>query len=84
MPAMAQSTRREGIRYCGKRFGVAQAECEMIGGVKYHIHRWCPYTGYGEIVVGSDIAKNRLMRLAILALGVTPWALVIVIDGVPK
>jgi hypothetical protein len=61
----------------------AQAECEMIGGAKYHIHRWCPYTGYGEIVVGSDIAKNRLMRLAMLALGVTPWALVIVIPGVP-
>ena len=62
----------------------AQAECEMIDGAKCHIHRWCPYTGYGEIVVGSDIAKNRLMRLAILALGVTPWALVIVIAGVPK
>jgi hypothetical protein len=55
----------------------------MIGGAKYHIHRWCPYTGYGEIVVGSDIAKNRLMRLAMLALGVTPWALVIVIPGAP-
>ena len=62
----------------------AQAECEMIGGAKYHIHRWCPYTGYGEIAVGSDIAKNRLMRLATLALGVTPWALVIVIAGMPK
>ena len=61
----------------------AQAECEMIGGVKYHIHRWCPYTGYGEIVVGSDIAKNRIMRLDMIALGVTPWALVIVIPGVP-
>ena len=55
----------------------------MIGGAKYHIHRWCSYTGYGEIVVGSDIAKNRLMHLAMLALGVTPWALVSVIPGAP-
>jgi hypothetical protein len=62
----------------------AQAECEMIGGAKYHIHRWCPYTGYAEIVVGSGVPKNRLMRLAMLALGVTPWALLIVIAGVPK
>jgi hypothetical protein len=61
----------------------ARAECEMIGGAKYHIHRWCSYTGYGEIVVGSDIAKNRLMHLAMLALGVTPWALVSVIPGAP-
>lgn len=42
------------------------------------------YTGYAEIVVGSDVPKNRLMRLAMLALGATPWALVIVIVGVPK
>ena len=41
---------------------------------------WCA----GEIVVGSDVPKNRLMRLAVLALGATPWALVIVIVGVPK
>jgi hypothetical protein len=56
----------------------------MIGGARYHIHRWCPYTGYAEIVVGSDVPKNRLMRLAMLALGATPWTLVIVIAGVPK
>ena len=36
----------------------AQAECEMIGGVKYHIHRWCPYSGYAEIVVGPDVPKT--------------------------
>ena len=59
----------------------AQAECEMIGGVKYHIHRWCPYTGYAEIVVGSDGPKT-LMHLAVLALGATLWAVVIVIAGV--
>jgi hypothetical protein len=62
----------------------ARVECKMIGGAKYHIHRWCPYTGYAEIIVGSDVPKNRLMRLAIFALGVTPWALVIVIAGVAK
>jgi hypothetical protein len=36
----------------------------MIGGAKYDIHRWCPYTGYAELVV----PKNRLIRLAMLAL----------------
>jgi hypothetical protein len=67
MPAMAQSTRQAGIRHCRKRFGVRDDRR-----AKYHIQRWCPYTGYGEIVVGSDIAKNRLMRLAIVVLGLTP------------
>jgi hypothetical protein len=62
----------------------AQAECKTIGGAKYYIHRWCPYTGYAEIVVGPDVPKNRLVRFVMLALGVTPWALVIVIAGVPK
>jgi hypothetical protein len=56
----------------------------MIGGAKYYIHKWCPYTGYAEIVVASDVPKSRLMRLAMLALGATPWTLVIVIAGVPK
>jgi hypothetical protein len=49
---------------------------------EYHIHRWCPYTGYAEIVVGSDVPKTRLMHLAVLALGATLWAVVIVIAGV--
>jgi hypothetical protein len=62
----------------------AQAECKTIGRVKYRIHRWCPYAGYAELVVGSDVPKNRLLRLAMLALGVTPRALVIAIAGVPK
>lgn len=57
----------------------AQAHCEMIGGAEYHIHRWCPYTGYAEIVVGSDIPKTRLMRLAVLTLGATLWAVVVIV-----
>ena len=68
----------------GQAIRGAQAECKIIGRAKYYIHRWCPYTGYAEIVVRSDVPKNRLMRLAMLALGATPWALVIVIVGVPK
>ena len=84
---------RDGAEYTGGGYPTlrqavrgAQAECKAIGGAKYSIHRWCPYTGYAEIVVGSDVPKNRLMRLAMLALGATPWALVIVIVivGVPK
>jgi hypothetical protein len=82
---------RDGAEYTGGGYPTlrqairgAQAECKTIGGAKYSIHRWCPYTGYAEIVVGSDVPKNRLMRLAMLALGATPWALVIVIVGVPK
>jgi hypothetical protein len=49
----------------------AQAKCKIIDGAEYQIHRWCPYTGYAEIVVGSDIPKSRLMRLAMLAIGAT-------------
>ena len=60
----------------------AQAEFKMTSEAKYHIHRWCPYTGDAEIVVGSDVPKNRLMRLAMLALGATRRALVMVIAGV--
>ena len=83
---------RDGAEYTGGGYPTlrgqairgAQAECKIIGGAKYYIHRWCPYTGYAEIVVRSDVPKNRLMRLAMLALGATPWALVIVIVGVPK
>jgi hypothetical protein len=82
---------RDGAEYTGGGYPTlrqairgAQAECERIGGAKYHIHRWCPYTGYAKIVVGSDVPKNLLMRLAMRALGATPWALVIVIAGVPK
>jgi hypothetical protein len=60
----------------------ARAECKMIGGTRYCIHRWCPYTGYAEFVVGSDVPKSRLTRLAKLALGVTSW--LIVIAGVPQ
>ena len=82
---------RDGAEYTGGGYPTlrqairgAQAECKIIGGAKYYIHRWCPYTGYAEIVVRSDDPKNRLMRLALLALGATPWAFVIVIVGVPK
>jgi len=82
---------RDGAEYTGGGYPTlrqairgVQAECKTIGGAKYYIHRWCPYTGYAEIVVGSDIPKNRLMRLAMLALGVTPRALVVAIAGVPK
>jgi len=82
---------RDGAEYTGGGYPTlrqairgAQAECKIIGGAKYYIHRWCPCTGYAEIVVRSDVPKNRLMRLAMLALGATPWALVIVIVGVPK
>jgi hypothetical protein len=60
----------------------ARAECTMIGGTRYYIHRWCPYTGYAEIVAGSDVPKSYLMRLAELALGVTSW--LSVIAGVPQ
>ena len=82
---------RDGAEYTGGGYPTlrqairgAQAECKIMGGAKYYIHRWCPCTGYAEIVVRSDVPKNRLMRLAMLALGATPWALVIVIVGVPK
>ena len=82
---------RDGAEYTGGGYPTlrqairgAQAECKIIGGAKYYIHRWCPCTGYAEIVVRSDVPKNRLMRLAMLALGATPWALVIVIVEVPK
>ena len=51
----------------------AQAECKAIGKATYHIHRWCPYTGYAEIVVGSDIPMHPLMRLASLTLRATLW-----------
>ena len=47
----------------------AQAVCNKIGGAEYHIHSWRSYTGYGEIVVGSNLPKTRLMRLAMLAFG---------------
>ena len=50
-----------------------RTECEAIGGAAYHIHRWCQYTGYAEIVVGSDIPKRSLMRLAMLTLRATLW-----------
>ena len=87
----ARISARDGAEYTGGGYPTlrhairgAQAECKIIGGAKYYIHRWCPYTGYAEIVVRSDVPKNRLMRLAMLALGATPWALVIVIVGVPK
>jgi hypothetical protein len=59
----------------------ARAECKMIGRGEYHIHRWCPYTGYAEIVIGSDVPKT-VMHLAMLGLGATLWAVVIVIAGV--
>jgi hypothetical protein len=66
---------RDGSRYTGGGYPTlrqairgARAECRMIGGAKYDIHRWCPYTGYAELVVESDVAKNRLIRLAMLAL----------------
>ena len=82
---------RDGLEYTGGGYPTlrqairgAQAECKIIGGAKYYIHRWCPCTGYAEIVVRSDVPKNRLMRLAMLALGATRWALVIVIVEVPK
>jgi hypothetical protein len=87
----ARISARDGAEYTGGGYPTlrhairgAQAECKAIGGAKYSIHRWCPYTGYAEIIVGSDVPKNRLMRLAMLALSATPWALVIVIVGVPK
>ena len=67
---------RDGLEYTGGGYPTlrqairgAQAECKIIGGAKYYIHRWCPCTGYAEIVVRSDVPKNRLMRLAMLALG---------------
>ena len=67
---------RDGAEYTGGGYPTlrqairgAQAECKAIGGAKYSIHRWCPYTGYAEIVVRSDVPKNRLMRLAMPALG---------------
>jgi hypothetical protein len=67
---------RDGAEYSGGGYRIlrqairgAQAECKMIGGGEYYIHRWCPYTGYAEIVAGSNIPKTRLMRLAMLALG---------------
>ena len=67
---------RDGAEYTGGGYPTlrqairgAQAECKIIGGAKYYIHRWCPCTGYAEIVVRSDVPKNRLMRLAMLALG---------------
>jgi hypothetical protein len=48
---------RDGAEYTGGGYPTlrqairgAQAHCKMIGGAEYHIHRWCPYTGYAEIV----------------------------------
>jgi hypothetical protein len=35
-----------------------------------------------KLSVGSDIPKTRLMRLAVLALGATLWAVVIIIAEV--
>jgi len=67
---------RDGAEYTGGGYPTlrqavrgARAECKMIDGAEYHVHRWCPYTGYAEIVVGSDIPKTRIRRLAMLALG---------------
>jgi hypothetical protein len=74
---------RNGAEYTGGGYPTLR---RAIGGAqaKYYIHRWCPYTGYAEIIAGSDFPKNRLMRLATLALGAIPWALVIVVAGAPK
>jgi hypothetical protein len=79
---------RDGPEYAGGGYPTlrqairgARAECKMIGGGEYHIHRWCPYTGYAEIVIGSGGPKT-LMHLAMLGLGATLWAVVIVIAGV--
>ena len=56
---------RDGAEYTGGGYPTlrqairgAQAECKIIGGAKYYIHRWCPYTGYAEIVVRSDVPKK--------------------------
>lgn len=72
----ARISTRDGAEYNGGGYPTlrqairgAQAQCEMLGGAEYRIHRWCPYTGYAEIVAGSNIPQTRLMRLAMLALG---------------
>jgi hypothetical protein len=68
---------RDGTEYVGgyptlrQAIRGADAECKAIGGVAYHIHRWCPYTGYAETVVGSDIPKTPLTRLVMLIVGAT-------------
>jgi hypothetical protein len=69
---------RDGTEYAGGGYPTlrqairgAQAECKAIGGAAYHIHRWCPYTGYAETVVGSDIPNSPLMRLVMLTLSAT-------------
>jgi hypothetical protein len=49
----------------------------MIGGAKYDIHRWSPY------VVESDVPKNRLKLLALVALTYS-YALGILIVGMLK
>jgi hypothetical protein len=80
---------RDGTEYIGGGYPTlrqairgAQAECSKIGGSGYHIHRWCPYTRYVEIVVGSGGSRNPLMHLTMLALGATLLAAVIIIAGV--
>jgi hypothetical protein len=72
---------RDGAEYAGGGYRTlrqairgARAECKRIGGADYRIHRWCPYTGYADIVVGTDLPKSRLMRFAMRALGATPVA----------
>ncbi len=81
---------RDGARCTGGRYPTlrraircARAECRMIGGAKYDIHRWCPYTGDAELVVESDVPKNRLIGLALLALTYS-YALGILIAGMLK
>jgi hypothetical protein len=72
---------RDGTEYVGGGYPTlrqairgAQGECRAIGEAAYHIHRWCPYTGYAEIVVGSDVPKRPLMRRAMLTLATLwPW-----------